>query len=311
MIGVLRTVWLCSLMMLPGMGKDRDLPIRFGLIADIQYGDCDPGRARFYRNALVKLDECIAKFNAEHVDFTINLGDSSDRNFNDLSAVAERFSKLSAPIYNTTGNHDYKGVTDNDSLFRKLGMPAEYYVFTKNGWRFVMLNTNEVAPYSNCEGTWKENELNRMKASISSGKKNNGAAYNGGISSRQLQWLVKQLETAGKNRENVLIFSHHPLYPAMGLTALNDSEILDVLSKASCVKAIVSGHHHTGAYGTYKGIPCITLEGMIETEKDNAYALVEIDAGGITITGFGRASTYRIPLRGGTTMSSPVPEEGN
>ena len=67
--------------------------------------------------------------------------------------------------------------------------------------------------------------------------------------------LLKKCEKKGLS---VLIFSHHPLYPQSDFSALNGNEIVDTLSKYSCVKAAFSGHHHAGAFGYYKNIPLIT-----------------------------------------------------
>ena len=135
-----------------------------------------------------------------------------------------------------------------------------------------------------------------MEKIIALEKRNNGQTYNGGVSSKQLQWLDTQLREARDKGEQVLVFSHHPLYPPIGLTALNDKEILNILSSYPCVKAVISGHHHAGAYGEYRGISCITLEGMIETEKTTAYAVVKVTPEAISIKGQGRAKSRVILL---------------
>ena len=57
-----------------------------------------------------------------------------------------------------------------------------------------------------------------------------------------------------------------------------------------------AGHHHAGAFGYYKNIPLITLEGMVETENQNAYAIVEISQDHLLVKGQGRASSYSFKL---------------
>ncbi len=269
--------------------------IRFGVIADTQYCDCETRGSRFYRDALNKLEVAVADINQEKVDFTINLGDLVDRDTeNNLGPVLNHLKKLDKKVYVTTGNHDYGGITDNKALYKKLGMPAEYYSFTKKNWRFIVLNTNEIASYANVAGTPKEAELTAMKEQIKSAKRKNGAEYNGGISQEQMKWLRKELQTAQKKNQNVIIFSHHPIYAAPGLTALNDLEIQETLAAFSCVKAAISGHHHPGDFGEYKGIPFITTEGMIETESENAYGIVDIYKDKIVFTGKGRSRSYTL-----------------
>lgn len=278
--------------------------VRFGLIADVQYADAEPRINRFYRNSLDKLADCVRVLNAEQVDFTINLGDFVDKTVKELPPVLMRLGKLEKPLYNTTGNHDYGEVTDNASLYKRLGMPSAYYSFEKKGWKFIVLNTNEIAPYANIKGTPKEQEHKQMLARIKDEKRTNGAGYNGGIGKEQMEWLEKELKQASEAGHGVLVFSHHPLYPAKEYTALNDQEILQLLSRYSCVRAVISGHHHPGAFGLYEGIPCATLEGMVETEKENSFALVELYDDRIIFTGKGRAKSYewalkKAPTKGG------------
>lgn len=271
--------------------------MRFGVIADIQYCDCETLGSRFYRNSLQKLESAVTDLNGEKVGFTINLGDLVDRDTNDnLNAVISRLDQSDKPVYNTTGNHDYGGITDNDALYERLGMPSAYYSFSEKAWRFILLNTNEVSPYANITGTPMEQELQSMMEVIKATGRKNGASYNGGISKEQMEWLRTELDKATVKKENVIIFSHHPLYAAEGLTALNDEEIVELITSYPNVKASISGHHHPGDYAEYKGIPFITTEGMIETEDTNAYAIVDIYKDRIEFTGKGRTRSYSIPL---------------
>lgn len=274
-----------------------DPVIRFGLIADVQYCDCETSGSRFYRNSLEKLESSVADLNRQQVQFTINLGDLVDRNPEDLDAVLERQGALEAEVYNTLGNHDYEGIDNSRALFRKLGIRNDYYSFKKENWRFVILNTNDIATYSNMKGKKKEKELADMHESIHERGRDNGRDWNGGVGHKQLKWLKKLLQKAQDKDENVLIFSHHPFYPAEGFTALNDHEVLEAIAGFSSVKGLISGHHHTGAFDFYKGIPCITVEGMVETERENAYAIVDIYEDKLLISGEGRAKSYELNLR--------------
>lgn len=266
--------------------------IQFGLVADIQYASCEPERSRFYRNSLEKTDDCVSYLNNQNVQFTINLGDIVDRNWADFDSVLTRLSRLDNKIYNTTGNHDYKGVTNNIVLYKKLSMPSEYYAFKKKNWVFILLNTNEVAAYANIEGTEKEYELSAMLHHIKSAGSTQGARWNGGIGAGQLKWLTKLLAKSEKSGDNVLIFSHHLLYPETEFTALNNMEILNVIGNYTCVKAIFSGHHHTGAFAYFKNISVVTVEGMIETKDENSFGIVSIYNDKIVLEGKGRMTSH-------------------
>lgn len=270
--------------------KDEPL-IRFGLFADVQYADCESAGSRFYRNSLGKLKDCIDSLNNHQVQFTINLGDIIDRNLKDLDSVLIYLKCLDKKVYHTTGNHDYKGITDNKVLYEKLDMPSAYYFFKKKNWVFVFLNTNEISAYSNIKGTDKEHEFTAMKKQIKSTGGIQGANWNGGMSKEQLAWLNKLLAKCEKKRNNVLLFSHHPLYPKTEFVALNNMEILEVIDKYTCVKAIFSGHHHAGAFAYYKNIPVVTVEGMIETENRNSFGIVKIYRNKIVLEGKGRMTS--------------------
>ncbi|WP_090391848.1 metallophosphoesterase [Niabella drilacis] len=271
--------------------------IRFGLIADPQYADADSRGTRFYRNSLKKLEDCVITFNQEKLPFMINLGDITDRNPADLDPVLQVLKQLRSPVYTTPGNHDYTGVASNETLYKKLKMPAPYYSFKKGNWRFIMLNTNEIASYSNVAGTWKEQELNVMLKNINERHGKNAQEYNGGISSRQLQWLKALLQRSERKGENVLIFSHHPFGCATGLTALNDKEVIAVIAPFKCVRALIAGHHHAGAFCEIGTLPCIVAEGMVETPDQNSYGIVELYPDKLMLKGYGRMTTRTISFK--------------
>ena len=271
------------------LAQDVTSIIKFGLFADAQYADCPSENTRFYRQSLSKLDTCVDYFNQQNVQFSINLGDLVDRKNSDLDSIKFCLSRLNNKVYHITGNHDYKEVTDNSILYKQLEMPAEYYSFQKQNWVFIMLNTNEVSAYANVTGTEKEKELADMLEQIKRTGGKQAYRWNGGVGKKQMKWLDDLLTVCEKNKNMVLIFTHHPLYPWSEFTALNNMEILDTITKFACVKAVFSGHHHTGGFGYYKGIPMIIHQGMIETEKQNAYSIVEITQDSILVNGQGRA----------------------
>ena len=286
---------LAVLALLGNMGnapppQDTEPLIRFGLIADIQYADCEPHGSRFYRNSLPKLDACIAILNGAGVDFTINLGDLADRSYQDLDSVLVRLNRLERSVFNLSGNHDYNGIPDNQALCRKLGMPAEYYAFEEKGWVFILLNTNEIADYSLPADAEGRRELADMHARIQQTGGRQGASWNGGIGRWQLEWLAERLADAEKAGRGVIIFSHHPLYPATAYSALNSDAILQTIGGYSCVRAIFAGHHHAGGFAAYEGIPVVTMEGMVETETQNAFAIVSIYGNKILLEGYGRTA---------------------
>ena len=295
------TLLLFSLMLsLSSCNTERKPLITFGLLTDIQYCDCDTRGSRFYRYSLAKLDEAVDFLNAHSVHFTFNLGDNidshSENSTADFNAMLDRLGRLKNPVFNTPGNHCFHGITENQVLYEKLNMPATYYFFTKKNWKFIVLNTNEVSTYANIEGTLLEQELIAMLDEIRTLELRHGHRFNGGISREQLNWLDNLLQKAEKSNYNVLIFTHHTLYPETSYNALNSREILSVISRYTRVRAVFSGHHHAGNFAYFNGIPIITVEGMVETEFENAFGIVSIYDDKIVMEGQGRMTSRVIYL---------------
>lgn len=286
-------ILICFLSFFHGMVMGQELKpvIRFGVLADIQYADKDDHGSRFYRNSLEKMASCIANLNQEKLAFNVVFGDLVDQGPKDLQPVMEQLSKLKAPCRNVLGNHDYVGVTDREVLYKQFNMPAPYYAFEKANWMFIVLNTNELSEYGSKPDSPFQKEWQDLAAGLKKDGRKNVLPWNGGLSSRQLIWLENQLKNAQKTKKNVLVFSHHPLFPETGYEALNNREILSIIEKYPNVKALVSGHHHTGNFAYYHKIPSITLEGMVETSKENAYGVIALYPDKLVLTGWGRMTS--------------------
>ncbi|WP_108822717.1 metallophosphoesterase [Dysgonomonas sp. Marseille-P4361] len=267
--------------------------LKIGLIADIQYCDCDARGTRFYRNSLPKIEEAVKQLNENEVDLTVNLGDLSDKTPSDIDTITARLSKLKTPIHNIAGNHDYMGITDNQILYGKLKMPSEYYTLhlSDQNIALIFLNTNEISSYANITNTHKQKEFENIMTKIKKENRINGYEWNGGISNKQLTWLDNVLTDTDNKNIKVIIFTHHPLYPKHDHNTLNDIEVLSVLEKHESIKAVFSGHYHKGNFGKFNNIPFITLEGMIETEYDNSFGIMKIYENRLIVEGKGRMTS--------------------
>lgn len=270
--------------------------LKVGLIADIQYGDCEANGSRFYRNSINKLREAIKDINDNNVHFTVNLGDFTDRNLADLDVVMAELGMLNANMYSVIGNHDYVGVKNNQVLYNKLLTPSDYYSldFPRLDIQFLFLNSNETSSYSNVLDADKQEELESMRTKLKAENRKNNYSWNGALSNEQLDWLDNKLKLAHAQNVKVIVCMHHPLYPDNSHNALNDREILDVIGEYDCVKAVLSGHNHAGNFGYYKGVPFVTVEGMIETEFNNAYGIIEIFKDKMVIKGRGRVTSREL-----------------
>jgi manganese-dependent ADP-ribose/CDP-alcohol diphosphatase len=117
---------------------------RFGVIADIQFCDCDDAsnfagtEVRHYRGTLSQADAAAEHWNRSGVDFVVQLGDLIDgqnaggygagldfaepQSESALARVVEALSKCSAPMYHAIGNHELYNF-DWRGLVKRLQQP--------------------------------------------------------------------------------------------------------------------------------------------------------------------------------------------
>jgi manganese-dependent ADP-ribose/CDP-alcohol diphosphatase len=260
----------------------------FGLIADIQYCDCDPLGTRYYRSSLEKLAEAVRSFRSDSPAFVINLGDIIDKDLASYKPVYRILDTSGFRIYSVTGNHDYSVEPRLKRHIPPLESNKEgYYSFVYNNFRFIFLNGNDLSTYAtNNKSAIKE--ANDYILKLKNDGEINGIDWNGGLSSKQFLWLTNQLNTAARNNEKVFIMCHFPVFPVNEHNLLNYRDLLTVLEGYSNIIAWFSGHNHAGNYGNLNMIHFITMRGMVETEKTNSYSLVEVYKSKIWIKGSGR-----------------------
>lgn len=260
----------------------------FGIVADIQYCDCEPIGTRYYRSSPEKLREAMTKLKADSVSFVINLGDLIDRDFGSYKNVLDIMDSSGMKIYHVAGNHDY---SVNPQLKKKLPVltPSKegYYSFVYNKFRFICLNGNELSTYiSNNKAAIKEaqNNLTTMKEK----GEINAVDWNGGLSKRQIKWFIGELDDAVAKGEKVFIICHFPLAPENVHNLLNYKEILPLLEGYNNIIAWFNGHNHAGNYSYLNMIHFVTFKGMVETESDNSFARIDVYNNKLSIKGYGR-----------------------
>ena len=99
-----------------------EAPLRFGVMADVQYADRDTVGSRHFRQSLALLEQCVADLNGRDLAFTIQLGDIIDRGEESLDRVLAVFERLEMPRYHVLGNHDF--ALSRPALLAKLGATA-------------------------------------------------------------------------------------------------------------------------------------------------------------------------------------------
>jgi hypothetical protein len=85
------------------------------------------------------------------------------------------------------------------------------------------------------------------------------------------------------------VFTHQRLIGDI----VNASTVKGILEASGKVLAVISGHAHINGVNVENGITYYDMEAMGEGDFPvNAYAVVRVTNGGVTIEGFGNQSSY-------------------
>jgi len=270
--------------------KTAPLLFKAGIVADPQYADA-PSNDRYYRESLNKLAIALDTFNVQNVSFVQTLGDLIDRDslsFNPILNVYKKL-KLTIPNYHLLGNHDFNiQQAFKTKVVQKLGMPSNYYSYTYNGFRFIVLDATDLAAYTDDLNPTNigRDKLERDSLFLQS-EVTNTTDYNGAIGRVQMVWLKSELDLSVSKNENVIVFCHMPVLPAQEVDNLwNDYEIISTLSKYKNVRAYLNGHRHAGGYNFLNSIHFVTVYGMVQG-TGNSYAVMNVYEDKIVLKGYG------------------------
>jgi len=287
---------------LPG-GRIDQRRLSFGVVADAQYCDQDPKGSRYYRSSIKKLAASVEDFNRQDLAFVIHLGDFIDARFESFDRLLPIYDALEMPHFHVLGNHDFDVADDKKSAVpTKLGMPGRYYDFGFDGFRFIVLDGNDVSLYANPEGSKKRTRAAALLRELSEKKRPNAHPWNGAVGAEQIAWLESTLGAARTAGEKAILFCHFPIYPENVHNLWNDREVIDIIEASGQVVAYINGHNHHGNYAVKEGIHYVTVQGMVETPDRNAYATVLSKDGHLEIDGRDREPDRVLfdPRRGGT-----------
>ena len=165
----------------------------------------------------------VDKVNELNPDFVVICGDlvnhAKDSSYADFLRIKEGFNM---PCYLAAGNHDV-GMTPTDTTlaYYRTTVGADYYDFLHKGYAFVVTNSQ----------LWKSDVE--------------------GESEKQNQWFKESLSTHMKNKDNLIVIGHIPLYLEQSNEEENYSnfptdkreEMLSLFDKHE-VLAYLTGHTH-------------------------------------------------------------------
>ena len=264
---------------------------RFGIVADPQYAAIEPhaGMNRYYTNSLAKVAEAIEVFNGEELSFVMTLGDVIDRSFASFDGILPVYEKLRHEALFLLGNHDFSVSSGHlAEVSARLGMPSPYYSFLRHGWRFIVLDGNEVSLFAPPAGHRHRGLAAQMLAELQAKGARNAHPWNAALSEEQFAWLGDEIGKAAEAGEKVIVMNHYPVHPPGEHDMWDRERIVDLLASQGNVVAYLNGHNHVGNYGKVGACHFVNFKGVVDTESENTFAIVDVHADRIEIRGFGR-----------------------
>lgn len=271
--------------------------LRLGIIADPQYADLDPNLVadRYFRRSLDKLRAAVDHFNSQDLDAVVVLGDLIDRGWENFEPVLDILDGLKAPRILLPGNHDFLVEPDRlADVHAALGMPAPHYEVELNGVRLLVTDGSEISLFAPPEGDERRVEAERRLTELKEKGAPNAYHWNAGISDRQMTWIAERLADAEANGADVILLGHYPVYPPSDHTLWDAEELAALIAGSSSALTYLCGHHHVGDYAELNGVHFVNFCGMVDTEHENAFAVLSVFDDRIEIAGHGREPDRRL-----------------
>ncbi len=274
----------------PGFTQSSDQPLfRFGVVADVQYCDCETSGSRHYRESPEKFRKAVEELNKHDLQFVASLGDFIDRDFASFSVVNEIAKDLKAPLWHAIGNHEWS--VDEPQKTRvqgQLDLEKRYYSKSLQGWRFIFLDGNAVSLYGTADGSRENDEARTILRNLEEKGAPNAFKWNGALGSKQLKWVEKELKAADRSDQQVIFMCHFPVRPYPGSHNLwDDKKLLEIIDQNDHVVAYFNGHVHKGHYEEVSKVHYVTFDGMVEHDT-NAFAIVSVFDDRLEVNGYGR-----------------------
>ncbi|MEO6245377.1 MAG: metallophosphoesterase, partial [Opitutaceae bacterium] len=269
-----------------------------GLVADAQFADVEAKGTRFYRQSIGKLGAAVEHCNARDLAFCVHLGDLIDREWKSFDEITQPLARSRHRWHQLLGNHDFDVWDDLKARVpQRLGMAWRHGAFAHGGFRFVVLDTNDVSIYAHAAGTPERAEAERAFAEAQVAKLRQAQPWNGAIGPAQLAWFDRTCAEARAAGEKVIVLAHHPVFPDNVHNVWNAAAVLAVIDRHPHVVAWLNGHNHAGNFAARNGVPFVTMHGMVETADTTAFATARVLDDRLVLTGHGREPSRELVFR--------------
>lgn len=208
----------------------------------LAFGDLHHYPGEFYPDKEQRWEKILARSVAENAAFIVGLGDYVHEPAIN-GAFAEKMMASPKDLYCCLGNHDTEH-SPLESVLPLYRMPHNYYYFDRDGYRFIVLDTN----YTINDGEYlhyNPGVENRTKRGV--------------LPPEQLSWLEQVVD--GTDTPCILL-SHHSIERPDGI--LNRGEAWEVIRRANAkrphaVMLYINGHHHRDHCTVMDGVCCLDL----------------------------------------------------
>ena len=268
--------------------------VRFGLIADPQYADQDNKLGRNYRQAKDMYRQTLARLNQEpDLAFIMVLGDIIDgAKDDDMAQMLALAADSRVPVKYLAGNHDLQRHSE-EQLKAFFGVDDLFYDFAAGGVRFVVINSQDVSLVAD-EASGRQQAAKDFLAAHNGVQFN---SYDGMLSAERRQWLRDKLEAANTAGEDVVVFSHAPVwYLASSSRDLmwDHMEMLAVLDGCPRLRGFFAGHNHRGGLSPRRRVLHKTVKALVNASEPTA-CVVSMYQDRLDIRGIGAENDYAHP----------------
>jgi len=243
--------------------------LKIGLIADIQYCPCPTAFSREYSKSLGKEEEAVAAINKEGVNFTVELGDMIDHDYQNFDPVIQRLNTLNSKWIFIPGNHD---LSVRHSLKKKVldRIPAK-----KRYWSEVI-------------GDLRLVYLNGFEKKV--------IGWNGALGGIQLAWIKSEVEKANQSHQRLILFAHQLIVPGDSHSLLETQKMIKILSGSQHTVLYICGHKHSGSDHMIGNIRILNLKGMVEA-KQTSFGVLSVYPDRWELRGYGEQESIQGGLK--------------
>lgn len=268
-------------------------PIRFAVIGDCHYTTRGNYATRDCLGAKKQLGKIIDILNRETLDFVLSLGDLGDGNdMTEIPEMLEVYASSKNPVHFTIGNHDLV-LRTADKVASLMGMPAPFYDFSLDRYRFIVLNAFEQSRY--CPPDSAEYKAYRKFRDDNPDLK--VQEWPGLMTDASWKKLENLLSDSVSRQQNVILISHVPVWFGNDESAGDSGggilaripdyqKMLDVIDKYPNIRAYIAGHYHHGCLARRNGILYKTVHSVCD-HPDPTFCIMQADETAIHIRGFG------------------------